>query len=78
VKNNALENNTSKGIDDYYTDNTRLNLYRTIKHNKQNKTIENTTLKHFPKLEFYSEDGQLVVFTDKNVVEFQKYIKIIS
>jgi hypothetical protein len=73
VKNNALENNTSKGIDYYYTQNTRENLYRTINYNKSHEiTIENTTIKHFPELEFYSEDGQLVVFTDKNVVEFQK------
>lgn len=73
VKNNALENNSSKGIDDYYTQNTRENLYRTINYNKAHEiSIKNTTLKHFPKLEFYSEDGQLVVFTDKNVIEFQK------
>ena len=73
VKNTALQNNDYKGIDDYYTLNTRQNLYQTIKHNKsQNIAIENTTLKHFPELEFYSEDGQLVVFTDKNVIEYQK------
>lgn len=73
VKNNALENNTSKGIDDYYTQNTRENLYRTIKYNKSHEiSIENTTIKHFPDLEFYSEDGQLVVFKDRNVVEYQK------
>ncbi len=73
IKNKALQNNTPKGIDDYYTMNTRDNLYKVIQHNKaQEITIENTTLKHFPELEFYSEDGQLVVFTDKNVIEFQK------
>ena len=73
VKNSALENNNSKGIDDYYTLNTRANLRRAIQYNKsQNITIENTTIKHFPELEFYSEDGQLVVFTDKNVIEYQK------
>lgn len=73
VKNTALQNNDSKGIDDYYTLNTRENLYRTIQYNRsQDIAIENTTLKHFPELEFYSEDGQLVVFTDKNVIEYQK------
>lgn len=73
VKNNALEKNTTKGIEDFYTQNTRKNLYRTIAYNKGHKiSIESTTIKHFPELEFYSEDGQQVVFTDKNVVEFQK------
>ncbi|MBU2061969.1 MAG: glycosyl hydrolase family 5, partial [Bacteroidetes bacterium] len=73
VKNNALEHNTSKGIADYYTQNTRHNLYQTVNYNKAHGiTIENTTLKHFPDLEFYSEDGQLVVFKDRNVIEYQK------
>ncbi|AWG20455.1 glycosyl hydrolase family 5 [Flavobacterium faecale] len=73
VKNNALEKNISDGVDDYYTQNTRQNLYRTIKYNRTHDiSIENTTIKHFPDLEFYSEDGQLVVFTDKNVIEYQK------
>ncbi|WP_418262019.1 glycoside hydrolase family 2 TIM barrel-domain containing protein [Flavobacterium faecale] len=73
VKNNALEKNTKKGIEDFYTKNTRRNLYRTIKYNQLHQiAISSTTLKHFPELEFYSEDGQQVVFTDKNVVEFQK------
>ncbi len=49
VKNTALKTNNSEGIDDYYTANTRLNLYRTIKYNKEHQiTIENTTIKHFP------------------------------
>jgi len=72
IKNNALKNNTNKGIDDYFTENPRKNLDTIIKTNKANKIhIESTTLIHNPKLEFYSEDGQLVVFTDENVVEFQ-------
>lgn len=73
VKNNALEKNNLQGIADYYTQNTRYNLYRTVNYNKAHDiTIENTTLKHFPDLEFYSEDGQLVVFKDRNVIEYQK------
>ena len=53
-----------------------MNLYKTIDYNLNNKiTIESTTLKHHPKLEFYSEDGQQVVFTDKNVIEFQNVYK---
>jgi hypothetical protein len=73
VKNKSFKDNTKEGIEDYYTQNTRANLYNTINYNKKNKiTIESTTLEHHPTLEFYSADGQLVVFTDKNVVEFQK------
>ncbi|WP_396178154.1 glycoside hydrolase family 2 TIM barrel-domain containing protein [Flavobacterium sp.] len=76
IKNKSLENNKKNGIEDYYTQNARVNLYNSIDYNLKNKiTIESTTLKHNPKLEFYSEDGQQVVFTDKNVIEFQKVFK---
>jgi hypothetical protein len=76
VKNNAFLTNADLGIDDYFTQNPRLNLRKSIAFNKKNNiSIESTTLEHHPKLEFYSEDGQLVVFTDKNVVEFQNFFK---
>ncbi len=76
VKNKSLETNKKQGIEDFYTQNARLNLYRTVDLNLQNGiSIESTTLKHHPKLEFYSEDGQQVVFTDKNVITFQKVYK---
>jgi Cellulase (glycosyl hydrolase family 5) len=76
IKNKALENNKKSGIEDFYSKNTRINLYQSIDYNLKNKiSIESTTIKHFPKLEFYSEDGQQVVFTDKNVIEFQKVYK---
>jgi hypothetical protein len=72
IKNNALKTNTDEGIGDYFTANPRKILDTIIKNNKADKiSIESTTLMHHPKLEFYSEDGQLVVFTDENVVEFQ-------
>ena len=76
IKNRAFQTNTKEGIEDYYTQNTRQNLYNTIAYNSKNGvTIESTTLKHNPKLNFYSADGQLVVFTDSNVIEFQKVYK---
>ena len=76
IKNKSLQNNKKQGIEDYYTQNARLNLYNSIDYNLKNKiSIESTTLKHHPKLEFYSEDGQQVVFTDKNVIEYQKVFK---
>ncbi|AXG72874.1 glycosyl hydrolase family 5 [Flavobacterium arcticum] len=72
IRNNAFKTNSKEGIADFYTDSSRVNLYKIIDHNtKQNTTIESTTIAHNPKLEFYSADGQLVVFTDKNVVEYQ-------
>lgn len=73
VKNQAHKTNKKNGIEDYYTTDTRTNLYQSIEFNKKNKiAIESTTLKHNPKLEFYSADGQLVVFTDSNVIQYQK------
>ena len=73
VRNVAYQSNNKYGIDDYYTDSSRVNLYNAIEYNKQNGiTIEASTLNHRPKLEFYSADGQLAVFTDEQVVEYQK------
>ncbi len=68
VKNVAYKDNDSFGINDFYTQNARKNLYRTIDYNSSKKFhIEGTTIKHNTYLDFYSADGQLVVFTDKNV-----------
>ncbi len=76
IKNKSLQSNKKQGIQDFYTQNARLNLFNVIDFNLKNEiTIESTTLKHHPKLEFYSEDGQQVVFTDKNVIEFQNVYK---
>lgn len=72
VKNNALKTNNREGIADFYTDSSRVALYHIIDYNKTQKTtVENTTIAHNPELEFYSADGQLVVFTDKNVIAYQ-------
>ncbi len=72
IKNNALKTNTTIGVNDYFTENPRKVIDTIIKVNKEKKiSIESTTLSHNPTLNFYSEDGQLVVFTDENVIEFQ-------
>lgn len=72
IKNNALHQNTTSGLAEYYTENSLNELSKTINYNKSKQiTIDNTTLQHNLKLEFYSEDGQQIVITDKNVVEFQ-------
>ena len=76
VKQVAYKTNKTAGIKDYYTDSARKNLYAFIELNKaENITLEATTLKHNPTLEFFSEDGQLAVVTDKNVVEYKRIFK---
>ena len=76
VKQIAYKTNKIAGIKDYYTDSSRENLYSFIALNKTEKTtIEATTLSHNPTLEFYSEDGQLAVVTDRNVVEYKRVFK---
>ena len=76
VKQIAYKTNKTAGIKDYYTDSARENLYNFIELNKaENITVEATTLKHNPTLEFFSEDGQLAVVTDRNVVEYKRVFK---
>jgi len=73
VRNVTYKTNNPYGIEDFYTDSARVNIFETIKLNKPNKIhIDATSISHQPKLEFYSADGQLVVFTDEEVVEYQK------
>jgi len=76
VKQVAYKTNKTAGIKDYYTDSARENLYAFIELNKaENTTIEATTLNHNPTLEFFSEDGQLAVITDRDVVEYKRVFK---
>ncbi|MFD1017352.1 glycoside hydrolase family 2 TIM barrel-domain containing protein [Winogradskyella rapida] len=76
VKQMAYKTNTTAGIKDYYTDNARKNLYDFISLNKaKNITVESTTLHHNPTLEFFSEDGQLAILTDRHVVEYKRLFK---
>ena len=76
IRHIAYKSNLKNGIEDYYTDNARKNLYAFIDSNfKQKITIESTTLKHNPILNFFSEDGQLAVITDKDVIEYKHVFK---
>jgi len=76
VKHVAYKTNTTYGLHDYYTDNARKNLVDIIELNtSENTTIEATTLEHKPTLEFFSEDGQLAVITDKDVIEYKRIFK---
>lgn len=72
----SFETNTTIGIDDYYTQNARKNLQKIVAENKrQNIRTNGTTLQHAIDIHFYSEDGQLIAFTDRNVKEYQQVFK---
>jgi hypothetical protein len=76
VKQVAYKTNLNTGIEDYYTDSARKNLYNTISLNKKAQiSFEATTLNHNPNILFFSEDGQLIVLEDKNVIEYKKVFK---
>ncbi len=76
VRNMAFMNNDRYGLSDYYTDSARVRLYEQIDLNlRQGNWFKNTTLEHHPELDFYSEDGTLVVFTDHNVSSYQEVYK---
>ncbi|MBU3821262.1 cellulase family glycosylhydrolase [Flavobacteriaceae bacterium XHP0103] len=73
VKQVAYKTNTTEGIDDYYTENARKNIIHFVEANINNNiSVEGTTLRHHLKLEFFSEDGQLAVLTDANVLEYKR------
>lgn len=73
VKHVAFKTNTKTGINDYYTENTRKSLYEFIsKNSNENIWIDGTTLEHHLTLEFFSEDGQLAVLHDKDVLEYKR------
>ncbi|MBT8279185.1 MAG: cellulase family glycosylhydrolase [Bacteroidia bacterium] len=73
VKHVAYKTNNTEGIDDYYTENARRNIIDFVALNLSSTiTIDGTTLEHHPKLEFFSEDGQLAVITDKDVIEYKR------
>ena len=76
VKLLAYRSNTTLGIQDYYTDNALENILAFIELNtKELVTVQSTTLDHHPTLEFFSEDGQLAVITDKDVIEYKRVFK---
>ncbi|WP_430411072.1 glycoside hydrolase family 2 TIM barrel-domain containing protein [Kordia sp.] len=76
VKNMAYKTNSTTGIDDFYTDNARKNIFAFIEDNKKQQiSVDATTLSHEPNIEFFSEDGQLIVLKDENVVEYKQVYK---
>ncbi len=76
VKYMAYRTNNYKGVDDYFTENARKNVFSIIDHNKaENVYIDATTIEHHPDILFFSEDGQMIVLEDKNVVEYKRVFK---
>jgi hypothetical protein len=76
IKHISYHTNTIKGIEDYYTDSAEKNLFEFIEFNKkENIHIEETTLEHHPKINFFSEDGQLISLTDYGVKEYKRVYK---
>lgn len=79
VKHIAYKTNTRVGIEDYFTESARTNIYSILDYNKKNNiTVESTTLKHNLDIEFFSEDGQLLVLTDTDALEYKKFLKTMS
>ncbi len=73
VRNIAYLKNDYYGLADFYTDSARIKLYEHIDLNSEkNVRFKGTTLEHYPELDFYNEDGTLVVFTDKHVERYQE------
>lgn len=73
VKNLNQSVNTTKGIADFYTDSSRVNLFRAIAFNKKNNIkVHGTTISHNIDVNFFSADGKLVAFDDKNVHEIYR------
>ncbi len=76
IKNVAYKDNSTFGIQDYYTDSAQVNLIKSIGYNAEKKLkLLTTTLSHHLKLNFYSADGQFVVFTDNNVEKYTRVVK---
>lgn len=76
VKQVAFDKNTQKGLKDYYTKSALETILQSIDTNiKNNVSIKGTSLNHHPSIEFYSEDGQLIVITDSHVKEYKRIYK---
>lgn len=72
AKSQALKTNQMKGLDDFFTKNPLEEIKTVINNNSNQKSsIDGTSLQHQLSLDYYSDDGQFAVITDKFVEEFQ-------
>ncbi|MBT8276731.1 MAG: cellulase family glycosylhydrolase [Bacteroidia bacterium] len=76
IRNNALYSLEDTGIADLYTANAREELYNLIELNKKTGvSIESTTLSHNLQIDFFSADGKIISFIDKDVTGFSRVTK---
>ncbi len=76
VRQVAYQTNLTKGINDYYTTSAQQDIIKGLESNrKKDIIVKGTTTNHNLVLDFYSEDGQLAVLTDKNVNEYQQVLQ---
>ena len=76
VRHIAYQTNETIGLDDYYTKSAKKNIIHNVNHNSsENIHLEETTLEHHLQVEYFSEDGGLVVLTDTNVLEYKQIYK---
>jgi len=74
VKSIAEASNDREGVEDYFTENARNKIYSSLAYNEQeNINISSTSINHNTDVVFFSEDGQLVVIEDKNVLEYSSF-----
>ena len=73
VRNVAYKDYDSLGIFDFFTESARENVVKTMLFNQSNHIrVNQTTISHNLFLDFYSADGQLVVFEDKNMKSYSQ------
>lgn len=64
----AIQSGKTEGLKDYFTKNTRLHINKLITaYDNQPLTLLSTTIEHFNKIHFYSEDGTIVSMKDETI-----------
>jgi len=70
VKNEFLKSKNTENLDQYFTESALQKLMTTI--NEGALTTHQVTYKHTIEVEFFSEDGSILIFKDKNVLGYHK------
>jgi len=69
----AIQSGKKEGLKDYFTKNTRDHIYNLIDtYEDQPHTLLSTTIEHFNKIHFYSEDGTIVSMQDE-AISYQEW-----
>ncbi|MEP2936100.1 MAG: cellulase family glycosylhydrolase [Gilvibacter sp.] len=76
IRNQALKQNLSKGLEDAFTQEALINLKELIsQHNSLGQSIEFTTLSHNITPIFFSDDGKIVSFIDQDVTFYNRVLQ---